>query len=180
MTSTELLTSVAEALLALALVVWVAIRQLRWSPVVPGRVWRMPAILAIVGVVTLSRASVGAITATDLALLGVEAALAIGTGCAMGAIARFRAISAPAAARGVERRPGAPVPEVESSTGWIGLVLWVVVIAARVGIGFWGHAVGSELVESTGVVLLVIALNRGARALVVLSRLDRHQRALVS
>jgi hypothetical protein len=180
MTNSELLTNVAEGVLALALVVFISVRQLRWTAVVPSRMWRMPVILAIVGVVTLSRASLGSVSSTDLALLALEAVIAIGTGCAMGLIARFRPISHETALRAVERRPGTPVPEVESSTGWIGMVLWIVVIAARIAIGFWGHAMGSALVESTGVVLLVIALNRGARILVVLSRLERHQRTLVS
>jgi hypothetical protein len=177
--SSTLLSAILEGALGVALIVWISLRQLRWTAVVPSRMWRMPAILAIIGVVTVARAHTS-VTATDLALLALEAVLALGTGVAMGVIDRFRPISADAAAAVVQRRPGTEAPRYESSTGWIGVVLWLVVIAARVGIGFWGHALGSTLIESTGVILVVVALNRVASAAVVLTRLDRHHRALVS
>jgi hypothetical protein len=50
------------------------------------------------------------------------------------------------------------------------VALWAVLIAARIGVAVVGHRFGAVAVESTGVVLLVIALNRVARVAVVLAR----------
>ncbi len=169
-------TNVVEALLGLALIVWICIRQLTWMPVDVARMWRMPVILAVIGIVTLVETGRGdRFTGTDVALLLIEAAAAIVTGAAMGFIAVFRPISQQGLARvAAMSRPPAVPPTRESRTGWLGIVLWVVLIGVRIGLGLWGHSLGSAIVESSGVILLSVALNRAVRILVFGFRLDRH------
>ncbi|GAA2078456.1 hypothetical protein GCM10009840_11780 [Pseudolysinimonas kribbensis] len=171
------IVNIGEALLGVALLVWIVYRQMTWTAVDVGRMWRMPAILGLVGVVTLvSSGSTKALTAVDLGLLALELAVAVVTGALMGFVATFRPITEKGlAAWRARRRPGdAAEPTTESRTGWIGLVLWIVMVAVRVGLGFWGHSLGSALAESSGVILLVLAVNRGLRTLVFSLRHDRH------
>lgn len=171
------IVNLAEAVLGVALVVYICWRQLTWTAVNVARMWRMPLIFGLIGVGTLfTSGSKQALTGTDLGLLAIELAVAVVTGALMGWIAQFRPISEKAlAAWRTSRRGGeGPEPTVESRTGWVGIVLWVVLVAVRVGLGLWGHSMGSALAESSGVILLVIAVNRGVRTLVFSMRHDRH------
>jgi hypothetical protein len=170
------IVNIAEALLGVALLIWIVVRQMTWNAVDVGRMWRMPVVLGIIGVVTLvSTGSSKNLTATDLGLLAIELAVAVVTGVLMGFVAVFRPITEPGLARWRERRRSdGPEPTTESRTGWIGLALWIVMIAVRVGLGFWGHSMGSALAESSGVILLVVAANRVVRTLVFSMRHDRH------
>ena len=175
------IANIAEAILGVLLVVYVIWRQMNWTAVDIARMWRMPLLFGLIGLVTLvSTGSQLTVTAVDLGLLAIEGAVAIVTGALMGFIAVFRPIGekslvawrARAARRG---RDAGPEPEVESRTGWVGVVLWVVLIAVRVGLGFWGHSMGSAIAESSGVILLVLAVNRIARTFVFSMRHDRHR-----
>jgi hypothetical protein len=170
------IVNIAEALLGVALVVWICFRQMTWTAVNIGRMWRMPLILGGIGLITLfTSGSKAALTATDIGLLALEIGIAVGTGALMGWVAQFRPISEKAlAAWRAGRRSDGPAPTVETRTGWIGVVLWVVLIVVRVGLGFWGHELGSALAESSGVILLVVAVNRVTRTLVFSLRHDRH------
>ena len=172
MTTTNLL----EAILGLALIVYICTRQLTWTPVNVASMWRMPVILAIIGVVTVVQSGQGSrLTGTDIALMLIEAAAAILTGAAMGFIAVFRPITERGLARvAAMRRQPEVAPTRESRTGWLGIVLWVVLVGVRVGLGFWGHSMGSAIAESSGIILLTVALNRAVRTLVFGFRLDRH------
>jgi hypothetical protein len=160
------LTTVADLLLGLAVIVLLCVRQLRWTAVRPTRMWRLPVILGAAGVFTLLSSGGRALTGVEVALLLVEAVIALATGAAMGRITVFRPITASPAAL----RPGEPAPTIECRTGWAGVALWAVLIAVRVGVAILGYRLGAVEVESTGVVLLVIALNRVARTAVVLAR----------
>ncbi|MDM4764080.1 hypothetical protein QT381_13780 [Galbitalea sp. SE-J8] len=174
------ITSLLEALAALAVIVWISARQLRWAPVVPGNAWRMPVILAIIGVVTVAQSHVTTVTRMDVVILLASAVAAIATGALMGAIARFRPIGDAALARVMaSRRAPDVLPTVESRTGWLGIALWIVLIAVRVGLDVYAHVAGAALAASTGVILLAIAVNRGSRLAVMLLRLERHS-ALVA
>lgn len=156
------LTTLADALLGLAVIALICVRQLRWTALRPTRLWRAPLVLGAVGVVSLLQTGGRTLTATDVALLLVEAAIALGTGAAMGAITAFRPIRTVPSLR-----DGEPVPTLEVRTGWIGVALWAVLIVVRIGIAVLGHGAGATAAESTGVILLTIALNRAARAAVV-------------
>lgn len=171
------IVNIAEALLGVALLVWIVYRQMTWRAVDIGRMWRMPLILGGVGIVSLiSSGSAKALTATDLGLLAIELAVAIVTGALMGFVAVFRPITEASLTRWRNRRrpDDSAEPTTETRTGWIGLALWVLLVAVRVGLGFWGHSLGSALAESSGVILLVLSVNRILRTLVFSLRHDRH------
>ena len=64
---------VSNAIIIIALVVFVGYRQMTWRAVDPARMWRLPIVLAIVGVATLgSMTKVSQITGVDLGVLLVE------------------------------------------------------------------------------------------------------------
>jgi hypothetical protein len=169
------ITNLLEALLGVAGIVWICGKQLMWTAVSVQQMWRMPIILGAIGVIMTTGSKV-ALTGADLGLLAIELVAAVATGAAMGWIAQFRPISPKALAswRGRRRRDDSAEPTVESRTGWIGIVLWVVLIAVRIGLAVLGHSMGSALAESSGIILLVIAVNRVVRTFIFSVRHDRH------
>ncbi|GAA0584479.1 hypothetical protein GCM10010172_81820 [Paractinoplanes ferrugineus] len=155
---------VTDLLIALAVVAYICAKQLTWRPADPGRMWRMPLILGAVGVVSLTGRHVP-LRPVDVVVLGLSAVLALASGALMGRIARFR------------RSPVNPAV-VETRTGGAGVAIWAGLIAIRVVIDVAGHRMGSDLAVSTGSILLVLALNRAAGALVVSARRPRGEYAL--
>lgn len=171
-------STLLDIVIGLALLIWISYRQLTWTPVVPQRMWRMPVILAIIGVVLLAQDNAFAhVTGTDLAILAIEVVISLGLGAVMGLLAHFRPMSDDShrayAAKNAARVQGV-LPALETRNGWFGMALWLVLIATRVGGEFWAHANNSTLLMSTGVILLTVALNRGVRILVITQRAERH------
>lgn len=159
--SVQLLTNIV---IGLVLVGVIAFRQLRWRSIDRSSMWRAPAILAIVGLVTLSTQSKGiSIGALDITLIAVELVLAVVVGLLMGRITVVR--------RAVT--PDSRGRTLEARTGGAGMALWVVLIAIRVGLDVAGSALGAHLLTATGVILLTVAANRAASALVIDSRLPQ-------
>jgi hypothetical protein len=155
MTSSTLL----DLALGLAVVGWLCAKQLSWRPVDPARMWKLPLVLGVAGVFTVARQTT-TIHVIDAVILGLSAAVAVASGALMGRIARFR--------------PSPADPRlVESRTGWLGVGIWVVLIAIRVALDVAGHRMGSAVAVSTGTILLVLALNRAASALVLTARQPR-------
>ncbi|HEY5231749.1 MAG TPA: hypothetical protein VIJ11_12770 [Galbitalea sp.] len=173
------ISNVADILIAVAVLCWIIYRQFTWQLVNPSRLWRMPIIVALVGLVMLSQTkSLTDVRPIDLLILVGELALALGLGAVMGTLAKFRTRAQ--RANDVRQRSGVPVdfdPSVtvtESRTGGLGAALWVILIVVRVGIELLTtHYFHSALLASTGTILLVIAANRAARALVVSLRMER-------
>ncbi|MHC5795691.1 hypothetical protein ACVXZ4_05975 [Lacisediminihabitans sp. FW035] len=160
--------TLANALVVLLLVGWIGVRQLTWRPVTVSKMWRLPLILAAIGVVQLVGVSHGsALSQADVAVLIIELVVSLGVGSAMGVLARFRPATA-----GEPSNPSAPA-EFESRTGWLGLALWLVFIAVRVGIDFWAVSAGSVVATATGVIFVMIAANRASRTAVFTVRLSR-------
>jgi hypothetical protein len=155
----------ADIVIGLGLVCFIAYRQMTWRYVDPSNVWRMPIILGIIGLVTLANSG-GKVTPTDIVFLGIEALIAIGVGLTMGRLTTFR----------VAPTPGPKGDTMQSRTGGWGAGLWVVLIAVRVGLDVLGAHLGAELLTSTGAILLMLALNRAARAVVIDQRLPRGNR----
>jgi tellurite resistance protein TehA-like permease len=173
------ISTVVDIIIALAVVCWIIYRQLTWQLVNPSRLWRMPIIIAIVGLIMLAQTkSLTAVKPVDLLILVGELILALGLGAIMGTLAKFR--TRPQRASDVRQRSGVPVdfdPAVtvtESKTGGLGAALWIILIALRVGIELLTtHYFPSALLASTGTILLVVAANRVARAVVVGVRMER-------
>ncbi len=157
--------TVVNALLILAVIGVIGIRQMTWRPVVVAKMWRTPIVLAVVGLATMSSQAKGEkITSLDLALLAIELVISFGAGAVMGAIAKFRALP---------RSSEPDAAEYESRTGPVGLVLWAFVILVRIGIDVWAGHLGAALITSTGVILVAVAANRIARTAVFASRVAK-------
>lgn len=176
---------VLDAVIGVAAIAWICYRQMTWRVVDPARMWRGPLIFAIVGAgIVVTGSTAVTLTGTDVSLLAVELVVSLGVGAAMGAIAHFRRLAPErAAAYEARRRPdrhgGALAPvEYESRTSWVGLALWIVLIAVRVGIELFARHVGAAETASSGVILLVLAANRAARVGVLAWRLDQHRRSI--
>ncbi|HEY4267040.1 MAG TPA: hypothetical protein VGM94_02500 [Galbitalea sp.] len=172
--------NIADILIAIAVLGWVIFRQLTWSVVKISRLWRMPVILGIVGIVMLAQTkSLSAIHPIDIAILIAELILSLGVGTAMGRLATFRTrLQRPEDVdhrNGETHNPNATV--IESRTGGLGAALWLVLIVVRVGIEIvLATYIHSPLLESTGTILLVLAANRLARAFIIGYRLERMPR----
>lgn len=152
----------ANILIGVALVAFLAYRQATWRYLDPARIWRGPLVMAVIGVVVLAQTQ-AVITSADVVFLAIEALVTIGVGLTMGRITRFRT---------------APTPDdkgrtLQSRTGWLGAGLWIVLIVVRIGLDVVGGHLGAHLLTSTGTILLVLALNRAARAVVLDQRIPR-------
>jgi hypothetical protein len=162
--------TIGNALLILVLIGWIGFRQMTWRAVSIGRMWKVPAIMGLVGVVLLVQTTKPtSLTPLDLSVLAVELVVSLGIGAWMGAIAHFRPLAEP-----IHLGRDRGVATYESRTGAWGIALWIAVIAIRVGIDVLAGMAGSHLAASTGVILLTLAANRAARTAVFATRLDRH------
>jgi drug/metabolite transporter (DMT)-like permease len=155
-------STLTDLVLGLALIVCISSRQLRWRPVDPARMLKLPLILGAAGVVLMARQTT-TVKPVDIVILGLSALLAVVSGAMMGAITRFR-------------RSAADPRVTESRTGWLGVAIWFGLMVIRVGLDVAGHRMGSELAVSTGVILLILGVNRLTAALVVSAR--QHRRPL--
>ncbi|SOC89176.1 hypothetical protein SAMN05660766_2896 [Curtobacterium sp. 314Chir4.1] len=151
---------VANILIGVALVVFLGYRQATWQYLDPTRIWRTPLVMAIVGVVILAQTK-ATVTTTDVVFLGIEALITVGVGLTMGRITRFRTVAT----------PDSKGRTIQSRTGWLGAALWIVLLLVRIGLDVLGGHLGAHLLTSTGTILLVLALNRAARALVIDQRI---------
>lgn len=191
--------TIANILIGFILVAWIVWRQLQWQIVSISRMWRLPLIIGIVGVVMLSQQKdIHRLSAVDVAVLVVELVISLGIGAVMGKIAVFRPrnirpgdpgdpLNGPGSGRRdrlaggsadrdrVERVLNADGTEtvLESRTGWLGLALWIVMILVRVGIDAIASDMGSVLAAATGVILVMIAANRLARTFVFATRVQK-------
>ncbi|MDL9979161.1 hypothetical protein [Microbacterium candidum] len=152
---------IGNVLLAVVILAFVCYRQMTWRIASAATLWRMPVVMAAVGLYLLIRQG-SAFTGLDAAVLAVEVVISLGVGAWMGAIAHFRRTD-----------DAAGVAQFESRTGWWGLALWLVVIAVRIGIDVLANGLGAHAVTTTGVIILLLAANRIARAGVIGVRVDR-------
>lgn len=157
-------STLTDLVLGLALLFYFASRQLRWRAIEPGKMLKMPLVLGVVGVVLMARQTT-TIKPVDIVILGVSAILAVVSGAMMGSITRFR--------------PSPADPRVtETRAGWLGVAIWLGLVVVRVGLDFAGHKMGSDLAVSSGVLLVILAVNRLTAALVVSARHNRHPLAM--
>jgi hypothetical protein len=156
--SIQPLIDVALALLVIAFLSW---RQLGWRRFEPARALRLPIVLVAAGLLVLSRAG-GTLTEADLAFLALELAVSVGVGLGMGSLLQFRRADSAWLIR----------------TGWLGPVLWAVLVATRIGIDLSSGALGAPLLSSPGVILLMIGGTRATAALVARSRVQRRTGSL--
>jgi len=155
-------STLTDLLIGVAVLFSIASRQLRWRAIDPARMLKTPLILGLAGIVLMAKQTT-VIKPVDVVILAVSALLAVVSGAMMGGITRFR------------RSPADP-NVTESRTGWLGVVIWLGLVAIRVGLDVIGHRMGSDLAVSTGTILVILAVNRVSAALVVSAR--HHHRPL--
>jgi hypothetical protein len=157
-------STLTDLVLGLGLIVYFCSRQLRWRPIDPGKMLKLPLILGAVGIVSMARQTT-TVHPVDVVILAISGLLAVISGAMMGRIARFR--TSPADPR-----------VAESRTGWLGVAIWFGLVVIRVGLDVAGHRMGSDLAVSTGTILVVLAVNRLTAALVVSARQQRRPLAM--
>lgn len=160
----QLLTNVV---IGVALVGFLAFRQLRWSGIDRSSIWRLPIVLGIIGVINIGSMSKGTVVGpTDITFIGIELAIAVVIGLMMGRLTTFRTAA----------RPDSKGRTIEGRAGVGGAVLWVVLIGVRVGLDVLGGVMGAHLLTATGVILLTVAVSRAASALVIDAKLPQAAR----
>jgi hypothetical protein len=142
--------SLLEALVLIGIIVYVVAQQLVGSAVRGKRLVVLPAVLTVIGVLSLG----GRPDAIDIGLLVVGGAVAVAIGAGLGAMTRL------------EQRGGYLWTQVSKH----GLWLWAGLILSRVVMAGIAHATGAHVAASTGAILLMLGLNRAAQALVVVPR----------
>lgn len=158
--------TMTDIVIGIALVGFLMYRQATWQFLDAGRIWRLPAVLGGIGLVTIGQSATGPVTSTDVAFIGAEVVLSVAVGVAMGSISRFR----------VAPRADDKGRTLQTRTGALGAVLWIVLIVVRLGMDVVGTSLGAHLLSSTGMILLMIAVNRAARAVVLDRRIPSHVR----
>lgn len=108
----------------------------------------------------------------------IELLLAAGAGAAMGRIAHFRPATDEARRRAAASRRGSTDITTETRTGWLGLALWIGLIAVRIVLDVGSHRLGYELASATGMIFIVVGVNRAVRALVISARLGHRMPAV--
>jgi hypothetical protein len=142
--------SLFEALAVIGIFAYVIAQQLAGSPVTGKRLIVLPAVLSVIGILNIS----GKPGAMDIGLMAVSGVIAIAVGLGLGAMTRL------------EQRGGYLWAQVSKR----GLWLWGGLIISRVLLVGIADAAGAHVAASTGVILLMLGLNRIAQALVVASR----------
>jgi hypothetical protein len=152
------LLDLATALLVVAFLSW---RQLTWRRYRPSRALGLPIALVAAGVLVLSEDR-GTLTPADLVLLLLELAVSVAVGLGMGSLLQFRDAVGTRLIR----------------TGWLGALLWAVLVTTRIGMDLSAGALGAPLLSSPGVMLLMIGGTRATAALVARTRLQRRTAGL--
>lgn len=158
------LTTIGYIVGGLALLLFISVRQMRWSSVNGGRMLRLPAILFAVGIFlaakTFTSFSSLHVYPVELLLIGAEAIVALIGGWLMGRLTEIGTVSGGTQSR---LRPA-------------GLVVWFAFLAVRIGLDMFAHVVHFELAASTPLILCMVAIVKAAQALVVRERVEQHER----
>ncbi|MDN5616996.1 hypothetical protein AB0Y14_10145 [Rothia sp. HC945] len=156
--------------LLVALIAWICLRQFLWSPVRPQRSMKIGMILGIIAVANLVHSPIPA-KGGDLGILAIELVAGAACGLWQAKLAEVRPISDKTIAR-LEARarrkeePLTDLPEQESRAGVQGLIIWLVLLGLRLGLGIFGSVHGYDLMSSMWPTYLVIAANRIANGAV--------------
>lgn len=150
--------------LLVVLIAWICLRQFLWSPVRPQRNMKIGMVLGIIAVANLWHSPIP-VKGGDVGILAIELVAGAACGLWQAKLAEVRPISDKTVAR-LEARarrkeePIADLPEQESRAGVQGLVIWLLLLGLRVGLGIFSSAHGYDLMSSMWPTYLVIAANR--------------------
>lgn len=148
--------SAVQILIIAALVIYSIVRRFTGSPV-GARSMAIPLALTGYGVYTLARDLHGVPGPADIALLGGELVLGIVAGLARGVTIRLYV------------RDGVLWQRYSVAT----LLIWIAMIAVRLGFAVAGHAIGATL-SATGVSMVAFGLSLVVESLLVTARAGRH------
>lgn len=131
------------------------IRQFIWRSARLDRMLRMPIIVISAGVIYLIiELATGFVWGPADWLIIAELGLVAITGTVMGYVTRFRSIR----------------DDLQYRLTWMGIVLWAVFVAVRVGNFALASILGANLASATGLILLSFGINRLAAITVVRHR----------
>jgi len=147
------MNGVLEILLALAVAGYVIFRQVRGEALRGKRLIVLPLVLAVIGVVTLSKNGVHP-TGTDIACIAISAAIALGIGAGQG----WSMI--------LESRAGVLWGRMPLR----GLWWWGALVASRLVMMVIAHGLDAQVAASTSTILLILGINRIGQALVIAPR----------
>lgn len=138
-------------------IVTLIVRQFIWRSTQLHRMLRLPVVIIGAGLVYLVIELWGGFhwVAGDWIIVG-ELALVAVTGTIMGLVTRFRALDA----------------QLQYKLSRAGIWLWVLFIGIRLGSFYLASALGANLAEATGLILLSFGANRLAAILVVRRRAE--------
>lgn len=153
------LSTLVNAALVVAVVVFMIARRMSWRQFdKSGReVWIMPLVLVGIGLLQMRDKLGGGyhLTPADIVFLVAGLVVSLGMGALMGRTAEIQA-------RGTEIWYRMPV---------LGLLVLVAYVAARFGLAFLGHAMGSTLTSGGGSIMVSLGANLLAQSLVTSSRI---------
>lgn len=148
-----------ESVCIVALLVVLIVRQIRGYYADERQLWRAPIILTALGVVYIPF-TVGVVVPADAVLTLVGVVIAVVIGVVSGALTTAEAAATP------DRRGR----RIVIRSGWKGGALWLLFIAARLALQPFAATLHAHLVTSAGVILILVAIARGAMAIVVAPR----------
>jgi hypothetical protein len=161
---------------AIVYVLYAISTELRWRPLVTAGEWGAPTILGTIGVVSLFNTGLTSAAPVELVLLAGTVVIALLCGVLAGRAARFRPLSernrTALESRGARRRRSrtSPLPRFEIRTGAVGALLWAITLGTRYGAEYLGEHLDAALATTTGLALLLVAVNEAGRVAVVTLR----------
>lgn len=149
-----------DILIGIAVIGFIAYRQISWSRVNPRKLMMLPAVLAAVGLYNLKDVVGGQVSFSliDLWFILGQTVAAVAIGLVMGRVTKFKTTDA----------------GTFSSAGLVGAGLWIAFIAVRLGLDTLAHVSGAHLAASIGIILLTVAVNRFTQNALVLARYRAH------
>lgn len=149
------INQVADDVIVTVGIAFLIIRQFIWRSARLDRMLRMPIIIIGAGIVYLIIELAGgfAWVPADWLIIAELGLVAI-TGTAMGYATHFRHAG----------------DSLQYRLTWIGIFLWAVFVAVRVGNFAVAHALGAKLAAATGLILISFGINRLAAITVVRRR----------
>jgi hypothetical protein len=158
MTTTLITIAVTVAIVALILY-----RNLTWQSVNLAKLTRLPIVMGLIGIVTVSATirSLGSrwhLTLADALVLGIELAVAVLVGWAMGRLSEFRTVDG----------------KVRSRLQPAGAAVFLAFIALRVAVAFGSASIGGTPALMSSSVLLVIAAIKLTQSFVIRQAVAAH------
>lgn len=156
-------STILYVIAGLALLIFISFRQMQWQSVNVAKMMRMPVILIGVGLFIAAKTFDGPdplrIHGGDVLLIGLGAALALLGGWVMGRLTQIDTIDG----------------STHSRLRLSGLAIWFGFLAVRIGIDLLAHLLHFELAASIPVILFMVGIVKGAQALTVRDRVERHE-----